>query len=702
MPVALTPVNYSSFDVYASGNDLKSVSLVVFNFASRSVVTYLLTFSPKAENAVKTSLELVTDTLAGVSYSVTYDDVHNKYNINGLTGFASVSVVGAYLYLYFDFCIFTILEILTTTTTATNSRIFKIELSTVSTYPDTFHDLSYDGQPVDLSLPSIMSELLSLKSVIDEVKLNTMPVSVPVVTSSNSPFSPIFSSYVVVDFGRHYLPLNNSTTTIDYYDIFDFNTNSVKSLLVRFNEDGSPFEFSLTCDNVSMVLPFVYDPKASLYSFSDYNFRLKFDILFPHLFYFCYDFRSLVVTDCSICRASSAFLVYRFNVVDYVELRDFMRSCATSYVPSSAFVGSTASDLIPFANALATEYSKNNSAFKVVRSLNAWASKKDIQINKMFEDVSGLADNLSGIRVTTSSLGAFADIVESTERVLVPCWAKLQGQLQSLSLFVMNYAAHTDNYYTHLLRLETLIGGDDRTRGVRDLTVRLDGHGTILEDALLICSDLRSIVRPYENYLLPSVEFPPEHTYNFYSLGDLFAYLALSLKGYKTKLTGYPVTCLSPATGSNTAVNVDFNDIYQKLDFLTNKISNMNAGFSSAVGALNSIPSNLIDNLTDIRTVLDSLDFTALHDFVLPDGLTPIDVTTFGGHYSKFAVGDVVTYGAYGLWEVIKVSFIFVSEDLYQPIYQVRQKIDTVELKYRYNLVPQDVLSQHIPTQEVF
>ncbi len=155
MSFILSPSLYPHFRVYADGVNLKSISLTLFNFVTRTVVTYSLSFSAKADNNSETFLESVTDTVTDIAYSVSYEASTGRYNVDGLVGFGAVSVVGSYLHLYFDFSTFVILDILRTTTTSTDARIYRLELS-----PDTDWNLIFSGllQP-DSSLVASVSEI---------------------------------------------------------------------------------------------------------------------------------------------------------------------------------------------------------------------------------------------------------------------------------------------------------------------------------------------------------------------------------------------------------------------------------------------------------------------------------------------------------------------------------------------------------------
>lgn len=83
--------------------------------------------------------------------------------------------------------------------------------------------------------------------------------------------------------------------------------------------------------------------------------------------------------------------------------------------------------------------------------------------------------------------------------------------------------------------------------------------------------------------------------------------------------------------------------------------------------------------------------------------ITPIDLSDLGGNFSKYVQGDLVFYGTYGIWEVLKSTLMLVSEDTFMPMYQLRQNIadDGKPVKYRYNVAPQNVLTLYVPPKTV-
>ncbi len=118
------------------------------------------------------------------------------------------------------------------------------------------------------------------------------------------------------------------------------------------------------------------------------------------------------------------------------------------------------------------------------------------------------------------------------------------------------------------------------------------------------------------------------------------------------------------------------------------------------------IPDDLSSKLQNLSNQVSSLDLTPLSNISLPDsltGLTPIDITDLDGNFCKFVPGDQVYYGLYGIWEVVKVSLVLVSEDMYTPVYQIKQNIspDGQPPVYRYNSVPQSVLTMYLPPKTV-
>jgi len=144
------------------------------------------------------------------------------------------------------------------------------------------------------------------------------------------------------------------------------------------------------------------------------------------------------------------------------------------------------------------------------------------------------------------------------------------------------------------------------------------------------------------------------------------------------------VSTLSGQTPSGSTVSLS--DILSKIDALDLQI-----------------PDNLNTQLSELSDDIANIDLAPLSNISLPaslTGLTPIDITNLDGNFCKFVAGDLVFFGLYGIWEVVKASFILVDENHFTPSYQIRQVVSeesVTPVVFRYIDVPQSVLQLFIP-----
>ncbi len=152
-----------------------------------------------------------------------------------------------------------------------------------------------------------------------------------------------------------------------------------------------------------------------------------------------------------------------------------------------------------------------------------------------------------------------------------------------------------------------------------------------------------------------------------------------------------------PASGGSSSAPVDLAPVLQDLALIKTSLTSVSSSILTPVLAQLDLVKNSVASVSSSISALDfsGVDFSALANFTLPADLTPIDITNLDGHFSKFVSGDVVFFGLYGLWEIVSCSLIMTSEDTYEPHYQVRQNTTVAPAtpKYRYNTVPQSVLS---------
>ncbi len=715
MSSTLIPAHYSHFNVYADGNNLKSLSVTFFNFVSRTLKTYSLVFSAKAENSSKTSLQSITDADTAIVYNISYDSVSDKYNVDGLLGFGAVSVIGSYLHLYFDFSIFTIIDILRTTTTSTNARIYKVSLSDVTTYQDTFLALSRYEQPLDFSLSSIMGKIQDIKAASNEIKTNTTvaPYSTPSVGSVVLPVDLFYTGYLEYNYGPYSLDSKNLLAYVDYYDFFDLTFDGLKRLLIKFNDSGFPFEFVLTVGAVSVVVPFAYDAYGSTYTLSTCALQVKFDILLPMVLGIYHDSRTLVIKESGVVFDDLFFGLYFNGMVEVSEMFRFYRSCLFNYVPSTAPLSTSSnSDFTVISESLSNLQKQGASFSSALHSFAGWLSSANDGLQAVQYRIDKSSAFIDTIQGYMSDLLRLERCIEPTHSIATTMCTGVNDYTSLYYSFLDDYQTHTSHYYESFNKLTSWIGG---LAAVSDdpLYVQPDrGEGSRgVIDLLRTSRDyLYSIVEPYRR-ITSNRDYPYYHTnlpirtepffretdheYDFATIGELLAYIALSLLPENVDhIDGYPNAPISRPAVSAGSFTTDLSGIQQKLNLLAEQLNILNLGYSDTVDNLANMPPDLSLKLSEIMNVLNSLDFLALENFILPDGLAPIDVTSLCGHYSKFSMGDVVSYGLYGLWDVTNVSFALVSENLYEPIYDVRQNIGTTSSpKYRHNKVPQSVLT---------
>ena len=105
------------------------------------------------------------------------------------------------------------------------------------------------------------------------------------------------------------------------------------------------------------------------------------------------------------------------------------------------------------------------------------------------------------------------------------------------------------------------------------------------------------------------------------------------------------------------------------------------------------VPDDLAAKLVNLDTAISNIDLGSI-------GSSFVTADSVDGNFCKFIPGDLVYYGLYGTWEVVNSSFVLVSEDTYTPVYFIRQITSddgVVPVTYRYNKVPQSVLTRVVP-----